>query len=233
MTQIENNLDFYFLVDNIYPNQSFSVHISSHTKSIILQTHQTQISLFYKTHQCLEKLKKKHWNTNKIKIEHLNKNFEIQTLKFRGTQNKARWFYGGRERKRGHLGRGRSWWTDWCRRRWEMSLSVVLGLCLDGSSLNRCCHAWDYEMKWTTGVWYKGWVSEKVKKVILCWFREVGEMSKWEKPKKESREFQLSEIWGDYHIVVSNNQNAIKLSVWKLKTPGNLLSVFILMCMFG
>ena len=37
MTQIENNLDFYFLVDNIYPNQSFSVHISSHTKSIILQ----------------------------------------------------------------------------------------------------------------------------------------------------------------------------------------------------
>ena len=59
MTQIENNLDFYFLVDNIYPNQSFSVHISSHTKSIILQTHQTQISLFYKTHQCLEKLKKK------------------------------------------------------------------------------------------------------------------------------------------------------------------------------
>ena len=37
MTQIENTLDFYFLVDNIYPNQSFSVHISSHTKSIILQ----------------------------------------------------------------------------------------------------------------------------------------------------------------------------------------------------
>ena len=118
-----------------------------------------------KTHQCLEKLKN-HWKTNKSKTEHLNKNFEIQTLKFRGIQNRARWVYGGRKRKRGHLGRGRSWWIDWCQRRWEMSLSVVH-------------HAWDYEMNWTTGVWYKGWVSEKVKEVILCWFREVGEMSEW------------------------------------------------------
>ena len=58
------------LTHNKYPNQSFSVHISSQTKSIISQnpadtnfstkpiSHQTQISLFYKTHQCLEKLKK-------------------------------------------------------------------------------------------------------------------------------------------------------------------------------
>ena len=97
-----------------------------------IKTHQTQISLFYKTHQCLEKLEKEHWNTNKSKIEHLNKNFEIQTLKFRGIQNRARWVYGGRERKRGHLGRVRSWWTDRFRRRWEMSLSVVLGLRWDG-----------------------------------------------------------------------------------------------------
>ena len=43
---------------------------------------------------------KKHWNTNKSKTEHLNKNFEIQTLKFRGIQNRARWVYGGRERER-------------------------------------------------------------------------------------------------------------------------------------
>ena len=40
-------------------------------------------------------------------------------------------------------------------------------------------HAWEYEMTNTTGVWYKGWVSEKVKEVILCWLREVGEMSEW------------------------------------------------------
>ena len=96
MTQIENNLDFYFLVDNIYPNQSFSVHISSHTKSIILQNP----SMF-------REIGKKHWNTNKSKTEHLNKNFEIQTLKFRGIQNRATWVYGERERERerGHLQR--------------------------------------------------------------------------------------------------------------------------------
>ena len=150
-------------------------------------------------------IEKKHWNTNKRKTEHLNKNFEIQTLKFRGIQNRARWVYGGRERKRGHLGRGRSWWTDWCRRRWEMSLSVVLGLRLDGSSLNRCCHAWDYEMNWTTGVWYKGWVSEKVKKVILCWFGEVGEMSKWEKPKKERVPKLISQNSKFWEISFGNN----------------------------
>ena len=83
------------ITHNIYPNQSFSIHISSQTKSIILQNpsdtnflqnpslHQTQISLFYKTHQCLEKLKKtlKHkqnqnrapeqklWNTNIENLE--------------------------------------------------------------------------------------------------------------------------------------------------------------------
>ena len=45
--------------------------------------------------------------------------------------------------------------------------------------LSTVLHAWDYEMNNTTGVWYKGWVSEKVKEVILCWFREVGEMSEW------------------------------------------------------
>ena len=79
-------------------------------------------------------IRKKHWNTNKSKTEHLNKNFEIQTLKFRGIQNRARWVYGGRERerKRGHLGRVRSWWTDWFWRRWEMGLSLVLGLLWDG-----------------------------------------------------------------------------------------------------
>ena len=82
------------LTYNIYPNHTFSVYISSQTKSIILQnpadtnfftkpiSHQTQISLFYKTHQCLEKLKKtfKHKQKQSRAPEQKlrNKNIKIQ-----------------------------------------------------------------------------------------------------------------------------------------------------------
>ena len=136
MTQIENNLDFYFLVDNIYPNQSFSVHISSHKNSIILQNpSDTNFIILQNPSMFREIEKKKHWNTNKSKTEHLNKNFEIQTLKFRGIQNRAVGLRRERERERtwSPAEVGADELTEyWCRRWWEMSLSVVLGLCLDG-----------------------------------------------------------------------------------------------------
>ena len=87
MTQIENNLDFYFLVDNIFPNQSFSVHISSHTKSIILQNPSDtnfiilqNLSMFREIEKIetqtkakqstwTKTLKYKHWNLKEYKTE--------------------------------------------------------------------------------------------------------------------------------------------------------------------
>ena len=156
---------------NIYSNQSFSIHISSQTKLIILQNPSDTNFIILQNPSMFREIEKKHWNTNKIKTEHLNKKFEIQTLKFRGTQNRARWVYGGRERKHGHLGRGRSWWTDWCRRRWEMRVSVELGLCLDGffsqpcprHEIMRCTTPMNFDIKagsqkMSRKRFYVGWV---------------------------------------------------------------------------
>ena len=105
-------------------------------------------------------LKYKHWN-------------------FRGTQNRARWVYGGRERKRGHLGRGRSWWTDWCWRRWELRVSMVLGLCLDGF-FSQPCPTREI-MRWTTPLEFgiKAGSQKRSRKWFLCWFREVSEIREW------------------------------------------------------
>ena len=164
----------YTITHNIYPNQSFSVHISSQTKSIILQNPSYTNFIILQNPSMfreIEKKKKKHWNTNKIKTEHLNKNFEIQTLEFRGTQNRARWVFEGRERENVVT------WAEVGADELTEGVGGARSL-LGWVLLSTVPHAWDYEMSNTTGVWYKGWVSEKVKEVILCWFREVGEKSR-------------------------------------------------------
>ena len=170
------------------------------------KTHQTQISLFYKTHQCLEKLEKnietqtkakqstwtktlkyKHWNLEEYKTEQGG-----FTEGERERENVVTWAEFGADELT-DFGAGERWACRWC---WVFS-----GM---GSSLNRCCHAWDNEMNWTTGVWYKGWVSEKVKEVNLCWFREVGEVSEWGSGlwvmASEGREQKLREKVSVNHI---------------------------------
>ena len=185
MTQIENNLDFYFLVDNIYPNQSFSVHISSHTKSIILQTHQTQISLFYKTHQCLEKLKKKNIETQtKAKQSTWTKTLKYKHWNLEEYKTEQRGF-AERERERENVVtcRGRSWWTDW------ILMSALVRDELVGGA--RSLLGWVLLsidvitreiMRWTEPLEFD--VKAGFQKKLRKWFyvgseREVGQMSEW------------------------------------------------------
>ena len=180
MTQIENNLDFYFLVDNIYPNQSFSVHISSHTKSIILQNPSDPNFIILKNPSMFREIEIKHWNTNKSKTEHLNKNFEIQTLKFRGIQNRATWVYGERERERGHLQRSELM-------NWLMSAQVRDELVGGARSLlGWVLLSMDVVtreiMRWTEPLEF--YIKAGFQKKSRKWFyvgseREVGEMSEW------------------------------------------------------
>ena len=127
------------------------------------------------------------------------KTLKYKHWSFRGTQNRARWVFGGRERNRGHLGRGRSWWTDWCWRRWEMRVSMVLGLCLDGF-FSQPCPTREI-MRWTTPLGAKNEGKSSVKLLL-----------KPERSQKK-REFQRSEIWSDYTLhrvpqVEGNNPRA-------------------------
>ena len=51
-----------------------------------------------------------------------------------------------------------------------------------------------------------------------------------EKVVSNGLKFDVTTHCTESYIIVSNNQNAIKLSFWKLKTSGNLFSIFILIC---
>ena len=162
---------------NISPNQSLEVHISSHTTPNILQNPSDTNFIILQNPSMFREKVSKHWNTNKSKTQHLNKNIEIQTLKFREIQNSARWVYRGRERKHGYLGRVRSWWTDRFQCRWEMGLLVVLGLRKDGFFSQKIFSL--VRLWWIEPLVFDIKVGKRKIKGSECLFREVGEMSEW------------------------------------------------------
>ena len=165
------------ITHNISPNQSLEVHISSHTMPNILQNPLDTNFIILRNPSMFREKVSKHWNANKSKTQHLNKNIEIQTLKFREIQNSARWVYKGRERKRGHLGRVQSWWTNRFQRWWEIGLSVVLGLRWDGFFSQKIFSR--VRLWWIEPLVFDIKARKRKIKGSEYWFRKVGEMSEW------------------------------------------------------